>query len=933
MAATHAPSVVVGALSAAKAGLKLAPAVLDAGVGVAQAGTNRALRLTRGAVTASSSAVRAGVTGLTSVAASSLDSRAMKEGKSSVWSGRLTRAGALTNKVVEFGSDLVEKRALGVVGTVANIGIDSVAGAAKRSLRAPRLAVAVTDKATSLALRAIGVDVQELDDAHPYERMADALIAFMEEAKRLHGSLATVGNMQLMRCIATYAKLVHVVERDALYVNRRCVRSAAELDTVPPEQILQRLQAEQDSKPKITDADALPTAHVRAAQEGAAAAPSGASKSRGWFGGWFGGSKPANSGALEGPMPHFARDPPPPLPLPPMPGQALVQPLYDGGLYALSAGGLRHSARAMLFAGAAHGSFLHVRDAASGAAAASSTWFGASSSSAGPGVTGSEYLIQECGLQAGDVLMSIACTVSHPGYVLALDRPGGRVMLVVLTGASLADVLAQLPQGKHHPISVNLGPKGQAEGYAHETMMESAQWVASSARAAVLDACKKTGMGLTLTGYGLGGGVASLLTLMWLKDSELNPASGGPARRLACFAFGAPGVVSPALAHVGFGFVWNFVLGSDVVCRLGAGTVADLCSVLLALTVDVRRQNELVNMGGKERRKKAQMDQQAKAKQMQKLEAVQVGVVAAGALHSAASNHSVLAQLLQQYDELTKGVSDASLSASSMPASAPAAGDLTPDRAQILSDLTAILLHLRSGMLHPKLVPLGRVIHLRPRSAPAAGLMAAAAGPPRGMPIQPGAASSSTLSRPLQRLQDVIGRSVGSVVIRGNEVADAAGAASLPTSGSPASTESKASMEEDAQQPGSGAEAGASSVPLRRQGSRKRKATDAMDTSDGSSGAASPKKQSRWEAATSTISSYLPAAMQFGRGSTSPQPPSALSANPAAPAWPHPAPFELVAGHWSDLCDLQLTTESAQQHNSAAYFLALATIENREEQA
>jgi pimeloyl-ACP methyl ester carboxylesterase len=86
------------------------------------------------------------------------------------------------------------------------------------------------------------------------------------------------------------------------------------------------------------------------------------------------------------------------------------------------------------------------------------------------------------------------------------------------------------------------------DGYVHSGMLKCADKIAKSfVKAAVIQALKKhPGFSLVLCGHSLGGGVASLLTLLWSREITLeggkkvfvtNKEEGFPERPIRCFVY------------------------------------------------------------------------------------------------------------------------------------------------------------------------------------------------------------------------------------------------------------------------------------------------------------------------------------------------------------------------------------------------------------
>lgn len=89
------------------------------------------------------------------------------------------------------------------------------------------------------------------------------------------------------------------------------------------------------------------------------------------------------------------------------------------------------------------------------------------------------------------------------------------------------------------------------------------------------------GYGLIVSGHSLGAGVASLLSLLWSEKREVNFVTKclGPlpsGRRIHCYAYGSPCVVSYPLSQYSQGLVTSVIHGDDIVCAVSIGHVRDL---------------------------------------------------------------------------------------------------------------------------------------------------------------------------------------------------------------------------------------------------------------------------------------------------------------------------------------------------------------------
>ncbi|KAG1459785.1 hypothetical protein G6F56_006084 [Rhizopus delemar] len=90
--------------------------------------------------------------------------------------------------------------------------------------------------------------------------------------------------------------------------------------------------------------------------------------------------------------------------------------------------------------------------------------------------------------------------------------------------------------------------------------------------------------GLVLCGHSLGGGVASLLCVLWSQGEMTSVESGLPANRpIHCYAYGPPGVMCLELSQRCRGLITSVVHGYDIVSSLSLGLLQDFKNLARSL--------------------------------------------------------------------------------------------------------------------------------------------------------------------------------------------------------------------------------------------------------------------------------------------------------------------------------------------------------------
>ena len=172
-----------------------------------------------------------------------------------------------------------------------------------------------------------------------------------------------------------------------------------------------------------------------------------------------------------------------------------------------------------------------------------------------------------------------------PSFYLLLDHDEKQVLVVLRGTLSFHDLMVDLSCAQHK-IDYN-----GIEGHVHAGMWKTAKAITdpdhpSRVHEAIQMALSNySAYGLTLVGHSLGAGVAALMTLIWGDPhGRIRDGCGlVPGRPIQCIAYGCPKVFSLELVQATQAFVTSFVIGSDIVPRLGLASTRDVIKVLLWL--------------------------------------------------------------------------------------------------------------------------------------------------------------------------------------------------------------------------------------------------------------------------------------------------------------------------------------------------------------
>eukprot|EP00667_Euglena_gracilis_P005621 EG_transcript_5659 len=190
-------------------------------------------------------------------------------------------------------------------------------------------------------------------------------------------------------------------------------------------------------------------------------------------------------------------------------------------------------------------------------------------------------LLQVTGLAPEDILYASFVNALHrPVYYIAVDRRRSTIVVAIRGTLSLADTVTDLDAAPvSHPV------EGLGDIEVHRGMMTAAQTLLADLQEnGVLDQAFRTfpDYRLLLTGHSLGGGTATLLSLL------IYPYLTRP---LKCIAYAPPGgLMSEAGAEYARRFTTSVVFGDDVIPRLGIHPLLDLRQRLLRALAGCRRQ-------------------------------------------------------------------------------------------------------------------------------------------------------------------------------------------------------------------------------------------------------------------------------------------------------------------------------------------------------
>jgi len=174
-----------------------------------------------------------------------------------------------------------------------------------------------------------------------------------------------------------------------------------------------------------------------------------------------------------------------------------------------------------------------------------------------------------------DALRGGPSKMYRPGFALVVDHAARAVVVVVRGTSNFRDLLTDLVC---RPLTLQEGDL--VVGVRSATTVHEGMWRAASSLRTELERPVQEalmfapGYRLIFTGHSLGGGVATLLCLMWLNRFP------HPPLRAACFAFGPAACLDDASARAAAPFVTSLVVGEDLVPRLSLGSATQLIAAI-----------------------------------------------------------------------------------------------------------------------------------------------------------------------------------------------------------------------------------------------------------------------------------------------------------------------------------------------------------------
>ncbi|ORZ18857.1 Alpha/Beta hydrolase protein [Absidia repens] len=163
----------------------------------------------------------------------------------------------------------------------------------------------------------------------------------------------------------------------------------------------------------------------------------------------------------------------------------------------------------------------------------------------------------------------------QPSYFVAVDRPKKSIVLSIRGTWSLYDAITDL-------VCYYVPWKG---GLVHSGMLASAQWIFIHIVPQIfryIHLHRQFLKGFVITGHSLGGGAASLLTMMVADELEtLQKLADNPDFQLRCYSYAPVALVSYELACKYDQYIHSFIVQDDIVGRLSYGTALKLKELIL----------------------------------------------------------------------------------------------------------------------------------------------------------------------------------------------------------------------------------------------------------------------------------------------------------------------------------------------------------------
>ncbi|KAL0096353.1 Alpha/Beta hydrolase protein [Phycomyces blakesleeanus] len=163
----------------------------------------------------------------------------------------------------------------------------------------------------------------------------------------------------------------------------------------------------------------------------------------------------------------------------------------------------------------------------------------------------------------------------QPSYFLAIDRSRKAIVLSIRGTWSLYDAITDL-------VCLYKPWKG---GLVHSGMLASAQWFYTEIVPQIfryIHHHRNELSSFIITGHSLGGGAASLLTMMVVDHlEELRDISRNPTFTLRCYSYAPVALSSQQLGSQYDRFIYSFICQDDIVGRLSYGTAMELKELVM----------------------------------------------------------------------------------------------------------------------------------------------------------------------------------------------------------------------------------------------------------------------------------------------------------------------------------------------------------------
>jgi len=168
----------------------------------------------------------------------------------------------------------------------------------------------------------------------------------------------------------------------------------------------------------------------------------------------------------------------------------------------------------------------------------------------------------------------------RPAHFVAIDHAHKEVVVAIRGTMSMHDVLVDLVCQSVVFETVHDYDTTLIEGKAHGGFLKSAQTLVNDLHELVMTTLRDNPTyQLVVVGHSLGGGVATLLALLWARIPEFRQ------RHVRAISYASPCVVCEKLSQAPFTrrHVTSVVTGDDIVSRFGLATFRELQQSMMAL--------------------------------------------------------------------------------------------------------------------------------------------------------------------------------------------------------------------------------------------------------------------------------------------------------------------------------------------------------------